>query len=167
MPLPPLHRLADDGAPLLHAELLHVLEEHGVAPGGRGRDRLPSEAKVRERRGGRAAVFRFSTLSRSPPTHHTPPQLHDYLASVTPSRAAPRAALHAFAVACAAAGLTRTEAAALANHCPSVEVDVYALVPDLDTRATEGAAPLLTAVATLVAASEACLRDARATAAAE
>lgn len=43
---PPHHRLADDGAPLLHAELLHVLEEHGVAPGGRGRDRLPTEAKV-------------------------------------------------------------------------------------------------------------------------
>lgn len=90
---------------------------------------------------------------------------------MTPSRAAPRPALHAFAVACAAAGLTRAETAALANACPAAEVDAYALVPDLDARVggdsggAHGAARLLAAVAELVAASEGALRDARAAAA--
>lgn len=84
---------------------------------------------------------------------------------MTPSRAAPRPALHAFASACAAAGLTRSETAALANACPAAEVDVYALVPDLDARPGAAAGPLLEAVATLVAASDAAQRDARAAAA--
>jgi hypothetical protein len=84
---------------------------------------------------------------------------------VTPSRAAPRAALASFALAAAGAGLTRAEAAAAANHCPAAEVDAYALVPDLDSRPCGGAGPLLAAVAELVAASEAALREARQTAA--
>ena len=92
---------------------------------------------------------RPTTKKKNSPPLPSSPQLYDYLASVTPSRAA------------AAAGLTRSEAAAVANHCPRAEVDAYALVPDLDARPAAGAGPLLTAVASLVEASEAALRDAR------
>ena len=41
------HRLSDDGTPLTHAELLSLLEQQGVAPGGRKREAQPFQAKVR------------------------------------------------------------------------------------------------------------------------
>jgi hypothetical protein len=42
------NRLSDDGTPLTHAELLSLLEQQGVAPGGRKREAQPFQAKVRE-----------------------------------------------------------------------------------------------------------------------
>ena len=43
-------RLSDDGTPLTHAELLSLLEQQGVAPGGRKREAQPFQAKVRRKR---------------------------------------------------------------------------------------------------------------------
>ena len=43
------HRLSDDGTPLTHAELLSLLEQQGVAPGGRKREAQPFQAKVRRK----------------------------------------------------------------------------------------------------------------------
>ena len=109
-------------------------------------------------------IGRRATPAGQPPP--TPlllsPQLHDYLTSVTPAHAAPRDALLGFARAAAAAGLTRSEAAAVANHGPATEVAAYALVPDLDARPCGGAGPVLRAAADLLAASDAALAAAHA-----